>query len=343
MQGALEELGTITGMGLMNSKSSALVDKKCWLITSDLIGQRVIAEGVAQALQIPFEEKFVKPPWPFKNLAPWAGVAPSEKIGRSDSVSFAAPLPDLVIGVGRQSVAYLKAIKKRSRGKTFTVMLQDPKIGLSAADLIWVPEHDRLRGNNVITTLLSPHRYSGKVIQQLRDKPLSEIVALPKPRVGLIIGGNSRAFQYSQENSEKFIAAISSLKNFAGSFLVTCSRRTPKRLEAALKKELADFPTFFWDGQGHNPYGDFLAHSDYLVVTADSVNMVGEAAVSGRPVYVFFPDGGGSRIDYFHRRMQEEGITRPLPSHFKALEAWEYKPQYAADMIAEKILQRWNP
>ena len=110
-----------------------------------------------------------------------------------------------------------------------------------------------------------------------------------------------------------------------------------------MREITSDVPRYFWDGQGYNPYGDFLAHSDYLVVTADSVNMVGEAAVTGRPVYVFFPEGGGRRIDYFHNKMCEEGITRPLPEHFEQLESWDYVPRYAADIIASEILARWQP
>ncbi len=318
-----------------------LKHKKCWLVSSDFIGHRVLAIGVAQALQIPFEEKLIDPPWFYEKLSPFAGVAPSEKIGEPDSVLFPPPLPDIVMGVGRQSVPYLRAFKKKSQGQTFTVMLQDPRRGPSVADLIWVPEHDRLRGENVITTLVSPHRYTPEMIQNLRENPLEEIASLPRPHVGLIIGGNSKAYRYSEENIRKLVQAISSMKPFAGSFLVTCSRRTPPALEQALRDIMQDVPCFFWDGTGHNPYGDFLAHADYFVVTADSVNMVGEAAASGRPVYVFFPEGGGRRIDYFHKRMQEEGITRPLPDHFQQLESWEYTPCHAADYIAEEIRKRW--
>jgi mitochondrial fission protein ELM1 len=35
----------------------------------------------------------------------------------------------------------------------------DPRTGTNSADLIWVPEHDRRRGPNVLSTLTAPHRY----------------------------------------------------------------------------------------------------------------------------------------------------------------------------------------
>ncbi len=320
---------------------SLLKDKTAWLVMSEAMGHRVIASGVAQALGVDFEEKIVDPPKPWSYLAPWGPVAPMEKLGAPESKLFPKPWPDFVMGVGRQSVPYLRAFKKRSEGKTFTVMLQDPRNGTQSADFIWVPEHDKLRGGNVMTTLLSPHRFSPAVIEDLRKKALPEIAALPKPHIGLIIGGNSKAFTYSQDNIDKLVRAVESVKDFAGSFLITCSRRTPPALEQALRNVTADTPRFFWDGNGYNPYPDFLAHSDFFIVTADSVNMVGEATISGKPVYVFFPEGGSKRIDYYHQRLQEEGITRPLPDQFTALESWDYTPQYSAGVIAAEIVKRW--
>ena len=50
----------------------------------------------------------------------------------------------------------------------------------------------------------------------------------------------------------------------------------------------------------------FLAHADAFVVTADSVNMAGEAAATGKPIYIFEPSGGGSQVHPLPR-----GLARP--------------------------------
>ena len=42
-----------------------------------------------------------------------------------------------------------------------------------------------------------------------------------------------------------------------------------------------------------------LALADAVVVTADSFNMVGEAAATGRPILVFEPTGGHPKLDAF--------------------------------------------
>ena len=59
---------------------------------------------------------------------------------------------------------------------------------------------------------------------------------------------------------------------------------------------------FLWDGTGENPYVPMLALADAVVVTADSVNMVGEAAATGAPILVFEPSGGHPKLAPLPRR-----------------------------------------
>jgi uncharacterized protein len=97
-----------------------------------------------------------------------------------------------------------------------------------------------------------------------------------------------------------------------------------------------------WDGTGANPYPAFLAHADMLVVTADSVNMCGEACATGRPVYVFTPSGGSPKFNRFHAGLARHGATRPLPEAAAALESWSYEPLDSAAAIATEIERRWQ-
>ncbi|MFX8871944.1 ELM1/GtrOC1 family putative glycosyltransferase, partial [Acinetobacter baumannii] len=82
--------------------------------------------------------------------------------------------------------------------------------------------------------------------------------------------------------------------------MVTPSRRTHKGLIQAVETATAGTPRIIWDQTGENPYPQFLAQADMLVVTADSVNMCGEACATGKPVYVFTPSGGSAKFARFH-------------------------------------------
>jgi len=76
-------------------------------------------------------------------------------------------------------------------------------------------------------------------------------------------------------------------------------------------------------------------------VTADSVNMVGEAAATGSPVLVFTPGGGSAKFRRFHAALETRGATRPLPDEIDAIPSWSYAPLNPSDEIAREIERRW--
>jgi mitochondrial fission protein ELM1 len=63
--------------------------------------------------------------------------------------------------------------------------------------LIWVPEHDRLRGPNVVTTLTPPHRVSAERLASARMAADERLSALPRPRVAVLAGGTSRHHRFT--------------------------------------------------------------------------------------------------------------------------------------------------
>ncbi len=92
---------------------------------------------------------------------------------------------------------------------------------------------------------------------------------------------------------------------------------------------------FWWDGTGPNPYIPLLAHADAIVVTADSVNMVGEAAATGAPILVFEPSGGHAKIGKFLNGLQEHGVVHRFDGN---LAGSRYEPLDSTRMIADAAL-----
>jgi mitochondrial fission protein ELM1 len=236
----------------------------------------------------------------------------------------------------------MRALRRKAGNATFTVVMQDPKTGLSTADMIWVPEHDRLRGANVFTTLTAPHSFTVERLAELRRTLPQAIAALPRPRVAVVLGGKNAVYKFRDEDDARLAGALASLGALGASFLVTPSRRTHARLLGVAERATRDFPRILWDGSGPNPYADFLAHADLLVVTADSVNMTGEACATGRPVLVFAPSGGSAKFRRFHAALEARGATRPLPDRLDAMPDWTYEPLHSVDDIAREIECRWR-
>ena len=104
---------------------------------------------------------------------------------------------------------------------------------------------------------------------------------------------------------------------------MTPSRRTGAAGLAVLRERFAGLPGRIWDGTGDNPYYAYLAVADAVLVTADSVSMVSEAAATGKPVHILPLPGGDAKFARFHEAMREAGITRPFAGD---IENWTYVP-----------------
>ena len=334
-----EETG-VTGMD-HGPSGSALAGKRAWIITDGKVGMDVQCLGVAAALGLDAVVKHVAPKGLWRTLAPWGPVDPAERFGEPGT-PFAPPWPDVAIATGRLSIPYIRALRRRAGPRTYAIVLQDPKTGHRTADLIWVPAHDRRRGANVLTTLTAPHGFGEARLAALRREVPAEIAALPQPRVAVILGGKNGVYGFTDATDDRLAAALKSMAALGCSFLITPSRRTHQRLIRVADEATARAPRIFWRGEGANPYPQFLAHADLLVVTADSVNMTGEACATGKPVYVFFPERGSPKFQRFHRALSEAGMTRPLPGTLSRIEAWSYRPLDSAKDIAAEIERRWQ-
>ncbi len=317
-----------------------LVGRKAWLIADDKAGMQVQVRGVADALGLDWQLKTVTPTGLWRFLAPYGPPDPRDRPGRASS-PLVPPWPEIALATGRLSIPYIRALRRIAGPSLYTVVLQDPRTGPGTADLIWVPEHDRRRGPNVITTLTAPHGFSPDRLATLARTIPPAIAELPRPRVAVILGGKNGVYRFTEADDDRLVAAIASIARLGASFLVTPSRRTHKRLLAAVDRATAGAPRFLWTGEGENPYPAFLAAADRFVVTGDSVNMTGEPLATGKPVWVFEPSGGSAKFRRFHESLRRYGATRPLPDVVKSLDTWTYAPLDAAAVIAREIERRW--
>ncbi|NBJ12674.1 mitochondrial fission ELM1 family protein [Microvirga arsenatis] len=309
-----------------------------WVLTDGKAGDELQALSVAEALGLSPEVRRVKPKPPFTWLMPWGPIDPRERPGAPDS-PLALPYPDLLIASGRRAVAYLRFVKRASGGRTYTVFLKDPRTGPGTADFIWSPAYDRLRGPNVLTTLTPPHRVSCRRIEEVRTRPDPRLAALPRPRVAVLAGGDSRHHRFTEADIARFIRHLTTVAESGAGLMATASRRTPHPLREAIAALAARHGGFFWDGTGDNPYVDLLALADFVVATADSFNMIGEAAVTGRPILAFEPSGGHPKLDVYMRELKRHGIVHPFEGR---LVGQPYEPLNSTPKVAKAIAEGFN-
>lgn len=316
----------------------------CWVLTDGKIGDEVQCLGIAEALGLTPERRLIAPRRVYALAMPYGPIDPNEAPNRPGS-PLKPPFPDIAIAAGRRTVPYLRSLKRYSRGKTFAVFVKDPYWSRAAMDLIVVPEHDRLSGPNIITELTPANRLNDALFAAARATPDPRIALLPSPRVGLILGGDSQHHRFERHDIAAVAAIARQIAESSKSLMVTPSRRTPPLLTEVLTAVFAELPAaaraniFLWTGDEPNPYPAILANANALVVTGDSVNMVGEAVATGVPVHVYEPSGGHRKITAYLDRLEGLGAIRRWRGE---LEDWRYTPINATAEIAAEITRRYQ-
>lgn len=311
--------------------------QRVWVLTEGHIGMENQALGLAEALGAEPVVLRVRPRFPWTVLAPrlWFGTRYALGPGGDRP---APPWPDLLITCGKRAAPVSVAIRRASGGRTFTVHVQDPRLPAGRFDLVVVPEHDAVRGENVFVTRAAVHRVTPAKLEEAGQRFGERVAHLSRPLVAVLVGGSNRKHRLSPAIVEKLAEDLLTLTRTAGAGLaVTPSRRTGAENEAILRRRLVGVPAEIWDGTGENPYFAYLALADAIVVTCDSVSMTSEAISTGKPVYVVEPESLSPRVKAFHTALRKAGITRPFAGR---LERWTYVPPDDTARAAAEVERR---
>ena len=308
-----------------------------WVLTDGKAGDEQPLIGLAEAMGVTPVVRRLTPRRPFTWLMPWGPIDPKDAPSKPGS-PFAPPFPDICLATGRRAVPYLRELKALSPN-TFCVLFKDPRTRRHGADLLIVQQHDAPRGENVLVVTTAPNRLSRERLAQAHAAFAERLAPLPRPRIAVLVGGDSRHHRFTEADSARLIRGLETKLEDGGALMITPSRRTPASLAKALdglgKRPLVHF----WNGSGENPLLAYLAWADEIVVTADSTNMVGEAAALGVPVQIFYPSGGHAKFERFLAALSEEAALGRFP---EAPANARRAPVNSTPGLAEKILTRWR-
>ncbi len=277
-----------------------------WAVSDGRAGNARQAEALAQALHsTPVTALHLQA------RAPWRWAAPRLLPGAQAAFGsgFARQLqqpPALAIGCGRQAALATRLL--RTHGSQ-VVQLLDPRLDPRHWDLLVVPEHDALRGANVLTLLGSLHPVDDAWLAAGRAA-FAALGALPGPRVALLIGGPTAQLPWTTEALAVLCTHLrAQVLAAGGSLLVTTSRRTPHEAIGMLRKMHAGLPGLLWcdERDGPNPYAGLLGWADAIVASADSVNLLSEACATRVPVAAAFAGQAQGRVATYVRALQARG------------------------------------
>ena len=307
---------------------------KALLLTQGMHGMISQVEGLAKALNLDYRHQTIK----LKKF--WSYIPPKFTPISADILSekFACNA-NVIISCGRKSVIPSIILKKRFGKNILSIHIQDPKVALSNFDFIVAPEHDGLKGKNVLTSKGAIHYLTNDELD-INENYLKSRINRQKKIVTLIIGGPTKYYDYNYKVIDSIFFKIK--QNFLDNnyqLIVVPSMRTPQNIidkaKNYFKEEHIVIPNI-----DKKAYLCSLKNADHIIVTCDSTSMISEAAITGKPIYVAQMPAikNNERFRNFFNLFVSLNIIKELGAEVKN---WTYpklnETKKIADQIREKI------
>ncbi len=303
------------------------------LLTEGLHGMISQVEGLAKALDLDyFHEKVeLNSFWNFlpPNLTPINKFVFKNQIDKEF---------DIIISCGRKSVVPSIYLKKKSNKKIINIHIQNPKVSLENFDYVVSPEHDSLKGLNVITSKGAIHYITLNEINNSKNY-LEDKIEKDKDIITLVLGGPTKYYDYTNENIIKIFSKINKHlieKNLQ--LIVIPSNRTPKET-ITFAKEYFNRNRLIVETVDKKAYLSSLGLSKYIVVTCDSSSMISEASLTGKPIYVAMIPAkrNDKRFKKFRSLFENLNIIKELGDE---LITWSYESLNETNRIAQEIKEK---
>ena len=306
------------------------------LLTQGMHGMISQVEGLAKALDIDFTHHTVELNNFWKMVPPKITPISQSVYKKIDHDNF-----DIIISCGRKSVIPSIHLKNSSNKKIFNIHIQDPKVDLKHFDFIVAPEHDAMKGQNVISTRGAIHYLTENEINENKDYLNSFIKKDERKIWTLIMGGPTKYYDYSSKNINNIFKKINELSKIHYFQLVVIpSMRTPINITHYAKEYFGEDHTVIMDVD-KKAYLSALAIAQNIIVTCDSSSMISEAALTGKPIYIasILPKKKDKRFQRFRNLFRELNITRNLGEEIKD---WNYQKLDETNRVANIIKQKIN-
>lgn len=248
-----------------------------WALAGDKTGDNNQLMALAEMIGLPFETKrlsynllrAVPPRFLGTSLLSLTGEARRQ---------LTPPWPDLVLAIGRRSVATARWLKERHGAKL--VLMGHPRVDPRHFDLVIttrqypVPRHD-----NVILLPMPMSRLGERPQENEAERSL--LGPLPRPHLLLALGGPTKYWALDAgEVGEAVDALLSRAGRLGGTLLAIGSRRTPEAVLDVVREKLSE--RLVEDRAIR--FATMMHEADEIFVTADSISMLSEAIQTGKPV-----------------------------------------------------------
>lgn len=253
-----------------------------WALVSDHAGDNAQVLALAEELGLPFEAKTVRYTWR-KRFPGNDGRVSLLSIDSPSRERLVPPWPDLLIIVGPRSQPIGRFVKRASGGRTKLVLIGRLRTRAEAFDLVFDTRQYRAPSAPNIRLLPLAMSLPSRLLEANSEEQ-SWLSALPRPHRLLMVGGPIRYWDIRPNHIAGVIRTLlARSERLGGSLIVTGSPRTPSKVISLLRHLVA--------GRANARLAEriprfqvLVQDADELFPTADSVSMISESIMTGKPV-----------------------------------------------------------
>lgn len=278
-----------------------------WIVLDRKAGHRSMTMGMLRSMRCEFSltvfelqyrawtrplGRLLQRCWPHGISFVSCGITSSSDLSES---------PDLVIGSGGGVQWAVAALAKKHA--VFSVFIGSPR-AIPISEYGMVIHYDpALESSGVVLLPALPGLINRDIIMIASKKFMESRAPLNHQIACCLIGGNGAGYIWSEKDGILLGDRLNEVAAQTGlRWVITTSRRTPRKMESALRKRLSESAVYdaCWAGEGdtRRVVAAYLGLAERVLVSEDSMSMVHEAMASGIPVSVFSSDQ--HRVDPKH-------------------------------------------
>jgi mitochondrial fission protein ELM1 len=233
-----------------------------------------------------------------------------------DPIDAHEPRPDLIVASGGKSVFAARTLAVRYK-IPFIFLGERKPYPPKWFHTVFTPSSLETTSTDVRMDVI-PTKITPQIVQQAAadwtDRPAGHLWTM-------LVGGKSRSHRYTEADWANLAAGMTALAQRHGiRWLVTTSRRTGKEIEAKLRELLPPdvvAEAVWWCHAPEKKFAAYLGAAEKIWVTQDSVSMVTEAAATGLPTVLVYPQElrfpATSFMPGYLENLEALGLVQRLP------------------------------
>ncbi|WP_375327084.1 mitochondrial fission ELM1 family protein [Candidatus Tisiphia endosymbiont of Nemotelus uliginosus] len=327
------------------SYNEPLKDLVVWILADSRVGNLNQAIALAQQLGLNYELKPVEYNFWVKLPNFLLALLPIHVTSNFPGVKEVSKLPDVIISSGRRTASLASYLRRKSGNKIKIIQIMHPNLPFKQFELVILPDHDKVSRYELNTIRITGALNNVQAKLAIAGRELRQNYPQLGEFISVIIGGNSKNYNFTIENAIEFAEILSHIAtNQHRRLFISFSRRTPLAAKQIITKNLLPGAIIYdptITSSVPNPYMGMLAEADYIIATADSISMCSEAASTGKPLYILCPKNFRSPKHLsFLEQLLKLGIARILNKSTANLAPYQYVPLNEVERISNIVISK---